>query len=87
MYNNRKDNQMDKKILVVEVIKYKNIPTGYSIKKSADSLEEAAQYKVSLENLNEAENTTYELFNRFGQFEAEEKKKKVESEEANEIRF
>ena len=86
MYNNRKDNQMDKKILVVEVIKYKNIPTGYSIKKSADSLEEAAQYKVSLENLNEAENTTYELFNRFGQFEAEEKKK-VESEEANEIRF
>ena len=87
MYNNRKDNQMDKKILVVEVIKYKNIPTGYSIKKSADSLEEAAQYKVALENLNEAENTTYELFNRFGQFEAEEKKKKVESEEANEIRF
>ena len=87
MYNNRKDNQMDKKILVVEVIKYKNIPTGYSIKKSADSIEEAAQYKVALENLNEAENTTYELFNRFGQFEAEEKKKKVESEEANEIRF
>jgi hypothetical protein len=86
MYNKRKDNQMDKKILVVEVIKYKNIPTGYSIKKSADSLEEAAQYKVALENLNEAENTTYELFNRFGQFEAEEKKK-VESEEANEIRF
>ena len=86
MYNNRKDNQMDKKILVVEVIKYKNIPTGYSIKKSADSLEEAAQYKVALENLNEAENTTYELFNRFGQFEVEEIKK-VESEEANEIRF
>ena len=77
---------MDKKILVVEVIKYKNIPTGYSIKKSADSLEEAAQYKVSLENLNEAENTTYELFNRFGQFEVEEIKK-VEREEANEIRF
>ena len=77
---------MDKKILVVEVIKYKNIPTGYSIKKSADSIEEAAQYKVALENLNEAENTTYELFNRYGQIEAEEKKK-VESEEANEIRF
>ena len=86
MYNNRKDNQMDKKILVVEVIKYKNIPTGYSIKKSADSLEEAAKYKVSLENLNEAENTTYELFNRFGQFEVEEIKK-VESEETDEIRF
>ena len=77
---------MDKKILVVEVIKYKNIPTGYSIKKSADSIEEAAQYKVALENLNEAENTTYELFNRFGQFEVEEIKK-VESEETDEIRF
>jgi len=76
---------MDKTILVVEVIKYKNIPTGYSIKKSADSLEEAAQYKVSLENLNEAENTTYELFNRFGQFEVEEIKK-VEREETNEVR-
>ena len=77
---------MDKKILVVEVIKYKNIPTGYSIKKSADSIEEAAQYKVALENLNEAENTTYELFNRFGQFEVEEIKK-VESDGADEIRF
>ena len=77
---------MDKKILVVEVIKYNNIPTGYSIKKSADSIEEAAQYKVALENLNEAENTTYELFNRFGQFEVEEIKK-VESEETDEIRF
>ena len=86
MYNKRKDNQMDKKILVVEVIKYKNIPTGYSIKKSADSIEEAAQYKVALENLNEAENTTYELFNRFGQFEVEEIKK-VESDGADEIRF
>ena len=82
---------MDKKILVVEVIKYKNIPTGYSIKKSADSLEEAAQYKVSLENLNEAENTTYELFNGFGQFEVDTiekvESKKVESEETDEIRF
>ena len=77
---------MDKTILVVEVIKYKYIPTAYHIKKSADNLEQAAQYKVSLENLNEAENTTYELFNRFGQFEVEEIKK-VESEEANEIRF
>ncbi len=77
---------MDKTILVVEVIKYKNIPTAYHIKKTADSLEEAAKYKVSLENLNEAENTTYELFNGFGQFEVEEIKK-VESEETDEIRF
>ena len=77
---------MDKTILVVEVIKYKNIPTAYNIKKTANSLQQASEYLVSLRNLNDAENTTYELFNRFGQFEAEEKKK-VESEEANEIRF
>ena len=82
---------MDKTILVVEGIKYKNIPTGYSIKKSADSIEEAAQYKVALENLNEAENTTYELFNGFGQFEVDTiekvENKKEESEETGEIRF
>ena len=86
MYNNKGDSKMDKTILVVEVIKYKSLPTNYAIKKTADNLEQAAQYKVSLENLIEAENTTYELFNRFGQFEVEEIKK-VESEEANEIRF
>ena len=86
MYNHKGESKMDKTILVVEVIRYKNIPTAYHIKKTAKNLEEAAQYKVSLENLNEAENTTYELFNRFGQFEVEEIKK-VESEEANEIRF
>ena len=77
---------MDKTILVVEVIKYKNIPTAYNIKKTANSLQQASEYLVSLRNLNDAENTTYELFNRFGQFEVEEIKK-VESEEANEIRF
>jgi len=77
---------MDKTILVVEVIKYKNIPTAYHIKKTADNLEQAAQYKVSLENLNESKNTTYELFNELGQFEVE-RIEKVESEETDEIRF
>ena len=77
---------MDKTILVVEVIKYKNIPTAYHIKKTADNLEKASEYLVSLRNLNDSDNTTYELFNRFGQFEVEEIKK-VESEETDEIRF
>ena len=77
---------MDKTILVVEVIKYKNIPTAYNIKKTANSLQQASEYLVSLRNLNDAENTTYELFNAFGQFEVEEIKK-VESEETDEIRF
>ena len=77
---------MEKTILVVEVVKYKNIPTGYAIKKNAKTLDEAVKYKLSLENLNEAENTTYELFNALGQFQVEEIKK-VESEETDEIRF
>tara|TARA_R100001594_G_C3876947_1_gene224943 strand:+ start:63 stop:299 length:237 start_codon:yes stop_codon:yes gene_type:complete len=78
---------MDKVILVVEVIKYNNIPTAYHIKKTANSLEQATEYLVALRNLNDAENTTYELFNALGQFQVEEIKK-VESEETNdEIRF
>ena len=77
---------MDKTILVVEVIKYKNIPTAYNIKKTANSLQQASEYLVSLRNLNDAENTTYELFNAFGQFEVEEIKK-IESKETDEIRF
>jgi len=77
---------MDKTILIVEVIEYKNIPTAYHVIKSADNLEKASEYLVSLRNLNDSDNTTYELFNRFGQFEVEEIKK-VESEETDEIRF
>ena len=77
---------MDKTILVVEVIKYKNIPTAYNIKKTANSLQQASEYLVSLRNLNDAENTTYELFNAFGQFEVEEIKK-VESKETDVARF
>ena len=86
MYNNKKDNQMDKTILVVEVIKYNNIPTAYNVKKNAKTLDEAVKYRLSLETLNEAENTTYELFNALGQFEVEEIKK-VESEKQDEITF
>ena len=86
MYNNKGESKMEKVILVVEVVKYQNIPNGYSIRKVAQTLDEAAKYKVSLENLNDSNTTSYELFNGFGQFEIEEKKK-VESEEANEIRF
>ena len=86
MYNNKGESKMDKTILVVEVINYKNIPTAYNINKTANSLQQASEYLVSLRNLNDAENTTYELFNAFGQFEVEEIKK-IESEETDEIRF
>ena len=86
MYNNKGESKMDKTILVVEVIKYKSLPTNYLIKKIADTLDKASEYLVALKNLNEDSNITYELFNRFGQFEVEEIKK-VESEETDEIRF
>ena len=86
MYNNKGESKMDKTILVVEVIRYNNIPTGYHVRKTAKTLDEAVKYKLSLELLNESDYTKYELFNRFGQFEVEEIKK-VESDGADEIRF
>jgi len=62
---------MDKTILVVEVTNY-SWGKSYSIKKHATTLDKASEYLVSLKNLNEDKETTYELFNRFGQFEVEE---------------
>jgi len=62
---------MDKTILVVEVIKYGNIPSTYTIKKTAENLEKASEYQVCLKNLNDRQDTTYELFNALGQFEVE----------------
>jgi len=77
---------MDKTILVVEVSKY-SWGTSYSIKKHATSLDKASEYLVSLKNLNDNQDVSYELFNRFGQFEVD-RIEKVESEETNdEIRF
>jgi len=82
MYNKRKDNIMDKTILVVEVIKCKTMPPSYSIKKTAATLEEASKYQVSLETLNDNPKTTYELFTVLGQFKVEriEKVKEVADE-------
>ena len=71
MFNNRKDNNMNKVILVVEVQKYSSGNSYYTIKKHAESLDKASEYLVSLKNLNEDKNTTYELFNALGQFEVQ----------------
>ena len=73
MFNNNKErDNMDKTILVVEITTYSNSKKYYNLKKSAPNLEKASEYLVSLKNLNEDKETTYELFNRFGQFEVEE---------------
>ncbi len=82
---------MDKTILVVEVQDY-SWGKNYTIKKHANNLEKASEYLIALRTLNTSESTTFELFNRFGQFEVDTiekvESKKVESGEANdEITF
>jgi len=63
---------MNKTILVVEMMKYSNGSKVYTIKKHADTLDKASEYLVALNNLNEDKDTSYELFDRFGQFEVDE---------------
>ena len=84
MFKNERD-KMEKTILVVEINKYSSGRKVYTIKKHAESLDKAREYLVSLKNLNEDKDITYELFNRFGQFEVDriEKVKEV----ADEITF
>ena len=71
MFNNKGESKMDKTILVVEVTKY-SFGKRYAIKKSADNLDKASEYLVALKNLNDNTEISYELFNRFGQFEVEQ---------------
>ena len=71
---------MKKTILVVEINKYSSGREVYTIKKHADTLNKASEYLVSLENLNDDSNITYELFNRLVQFDVE----KIEKIEPNE---
>ena len=71
MFNKKGESKMDKTILVVEVTKYSDGTKIYLIKKHANTLDKASEYLVSLKNLNDSERITYELFNRFGQFEVE----------------
>ena len=70
MFNKKGESKMDKIILVVEVSKY-SWGTSYSVKKHASSLDKASEYLVSLKHLNDNDRITYELFNRFGQFEVD----------------
>ena len=88
MFNNNERDNMDKTILVVEVTKYSDGTKIYLIKKHANTLDKASEYLVSLKNLNDSERITYELFNRFGQFEVDRIEKVEEKKEvANEISF
>ena len=77
---------MEKTILVVEINKYSSGKKIYTIKKHADTLDKASEYLVSLKNLNEDKDISYELYNRFGQFEVEEIQK-VEPDKQPELPF
>jgi hypothetical protein len=71
MFNNKGESKMDKTILVVEINQYSNGSKIYAIKKHANTLDKASEYLVSLKNLNEDKDISYELFNRFAQFEVD----------------
>jgi hypothetical protein len=71
MFNNNERDKMDKTILVVEINQYSNGSKIYAIKKHANTLDKASEYLVSLKNLNEDKDISYELFNRFAQFEVD----------------
>ena len=88
MFNNKGESKMDKTILVVEVQDY-SWGKSYSIKKNATTLDKASEYLVSLKNLNDNDKITYELFNRFGQFEVDriEKIEPKKVEETNDLPF
>ena len=70
MFNNNERDKMDKTILVVECTKY-TWGTSYNFKNHASNLDKASEYLVSLQNLNDNQDVSYELFNRFGQFEVD----------------
>ena len=80
MFNNNERDKMDKTILVVEVITYSSGKKLYNIKKNASTLDKASEYLVSLKNLNEDKDISYELFNRFGQLDVD-KSERVEQNE------
>jgi hypothetical protein len=71
MFNKKGESQMDKTVLVVEINQYSSGTKIYTIKKHANTLDKASEYLVSLNNLNEDKDISYELFNRLGQFDVE----------------
>ena len=88
MFNlNKGESKMDKTVLVVEITKYSSGTKIYTIKKHASNLDKASEYLVSLKNLNEDKDISYELFNRFGQFEVDRIEKVKQNEKQLELPF
>ena len=86
MLKNERDN-MKNIILVVEINKYSSGKKIYTIKKHADTLDKASEYLVSLKNLNEDKDISYELFNRFGQLDVDKSERVEQNEKQLELPF
>ena len=86
MFNNERD-KMEKTILVVEINQYSSGRKVYTIKKHADTLDKASEYLVSLKNLNEDKDISYELFNRFGQLDVDKSERVEQNEKQLELPF
>jgi len=86
MLKNERD-KMEKTILVVEINKYSSGKKIYTIKKHADTLDKASEYLVSLKNLNEDKDISYELFNRFGQLDVDKSERVEQNEKQLELPF
>ena len=90
MFRNERDRRrtnMEKTILVVEINKYSSGKKIYTIKKHADTLDKASEYLVSLKNLNEDKDISYELFNRFGQLDVDKSERVEQNEKQLELPF
>ena len=83
----RERDNMEKTILVVEITKYSSGRKTYTIKKHANTLDKASEYLVSLQNLNEDTDISYELFNRFGQLDVDKSERVEKNEKQLELPF
>jgi hypothetical protein len=79
MFNKKKEDKMNKEIVVLRRTQFISCKPNYVVEKTAKSLDEAAKYKVALELLNDDKAITYVLFNEVGQFDVDTIQK-VESE-------
>jgi len=79
MFNKKKEDKMNKEIVVLRRTQFISCKPNYVVEKVAKTLDEAAKYKVALELLNDDKAITYVLFNEVGQFDVE-RIEKVESE-------
>jgi len=78
----------DKTILIIRRTKYGSCKANYHVEKDAKTLERASEYLVSLRNLNDEKEVSYELFNAFGQFEVDTIEKVEDKKEVvDEITF